>query len=81
MTKERASDGALSSTMAPIGDAVRILASITYLLLAAPAFGQLTASQAPTPAPQQARELCPLQLDVDLTKATAAGGQSFPQNA
>jgi hypothetical protein len=78
MTKKKASDvGALSSTMAPIGDAVRILASITYLTLAAPAFGQLTASQAPTPAPQQATELCPLQLDVDLTKATAAGGQSF----
>jgi len=56
---------------------MRILVAITYLTLAAPALGQVTASQAPTPAPQQVTEICPLQLDVDLAKATAVGGQSF----
>jgi hypothetical protein len=48
MEKEKA----VSSTMRAL------VAIITCLTLAAPAFGQLTASQAPTPAPQQATELC-----------------------
>jgi hypothetical protein len=62
MAKEKAVDGSLSSMMRAL------VATITYMTLAAPAFGQVTASQAPTPAQQQTTEICPLQLDFDLSK-------------
>jgi hypothetical protein len=49
-----------------------LLATTLATAVAFPAHAQVTASQAPTPPPREETELCPLQLDVDLTKMASA---------
>jgi hypothetical protein len=48
-------------------------ALVGALLVAAPTLAQVTATQAPTPLPEQLTEICPLQLDFDMTKSAEGG--------